>query len=50
MLEQFAPGGGEITVPGGVQEMFRCCTEEHGLVGNTGVTWTDRLDDFRGIF
>jgi len=35
---------GEITVPGGVQEMFRFCfrnkfrfcTEGHGLVGNIG--------------
>ena len=25
-----------ITVPGGVQEMFRCCTKGHGLVGNSG--------------
>ena len=24
--------GGEVTVPGGVQETFRCCTKGHGLV------------------
>ena len=23
-----------VTIPGGVQEMFRCYTEGHGLVGN----------------
>jgi len=28
-----AQGGGGVTVPGGVQQTFRCCIEEHGLVG-----------------
>jgi len=32
MLEWAAEGGGGVTVPGGVQETFRCCTEGHGLV------------------
>ena len=32
-LEQAAQGGGGITSPEGVQEMFRCCTNGHGLVG-----------------
>mgnify|MGYP001856419827 CR=1 FL=1 len=26
----------EVTIPGGVQEMFRCCTEGRGSVGNIG--------------
>ena len=33
VLEQAAQGGGGITSPEGVQEMFRCCTNGHGLVG-----------------
>jgi len=28
-----AQGGGGVTIPGGVQETFRCCTKGHGLVG-----------------
>ena len=35
MLEWAAQGGGGVTVSEGVQETFRCCTEGHGLVGNT---------------
>ena len=35
-LERNAQGDGGITVPRGVQEGFRCCTEGHGLVGNIG--------------
>ena len=34
-------GGGEVTVPGGVREMFTCCTEGHDLVGDR---WTVGLD------
>ena len=30
MLELAAQGGGGVTEPGGVQEMFRCCTEGLG--------------------
>ena len=50
MLEWAAQEGGEGTVPGEVQEMGRCGTKEHGLVGSTGSKWTVRLDDFRGVF
>jgi len=32
-LAQVAQGGGGVTIPGGVQETFRCCTKRHGLVG-----------------
>jgi len=33
VVEQAAQRGGGVTIPGGVQEVFRCCTEGHGLVG-----------------
>lgn len=33
MLEQAAREGGWVIVPGHVEETFRCCTKEHGLVG-----------------
>ena len=33
MLEQAAQGGGAVIISGGIQETFRCCTKEHGLVG-----------------
>lgn len=33
MLEQPAREGGGLTVPGGVQEMWKCSTEGYGLVG-----------------
>ena len=49
-LERTALGGGGVTVPGGVQEMFKCCTEGHGLVGNIGDRWTVGLGDLRGLF
>lgn len=29
----FAQGSGEVTVPGGIQEMSRCVTLGHGLLG-----------------
>ena len=45
-----AQGGGGVTIPGGVQEMFRCCTEGHALGGNTGGSWTVGQDDLRGPF
>jgi len=38
--EQAAQGGGVATVPGGVQEMWRCDTKELGLLGNIGGWWT----------
>ena len=33
MLEWAAQGSGGVTVPGSVQEKFRCGTEGHSLVG-----------------
>ena len=50
MLEWAAQGGGGITNPVGIQEMFRRCTEGHGLVGNTGGSWMVGLDDLGGLF
>ena len=50
MLKWAAQGGGEVTVPGGVPEMFRCGTERCGLVRNIGNRWTVGLDDLRGLF
>lgn len=35
----FAQGGSGVTAPRAVQEMFMCCTEECGLVGNVGDGW-----------
>ena len=35
-LEWDAQGGGGVTIPGGIQEMFRCCTKKYSLKGNTG--------------
>ncbi len=39
-----------VTVLGGVQEMFRCCTEGHGLVRNIGDRWIFGVDDLGGLF
>ena len=50
MLERAAKGGGGISVPGGVQETFRCCMEGCGLVGNVGDRWMVRQDDIGGIY
>ena len=36
-------------VSGGVPEMFKLCTEGHGLVRNSD-RWTVGLVDFRGLF
>ena len=44
-----AHGGGGVTVPGGVQEPFRCRTEGHGLVGNIGGRWMVGLDHPGGL-
>ena len=49
-MEQAVQGSGGVAVPGDVQETFRCSTEGHGLVRNTGNRWTVRLDDLRGLF
>jgi len=50
VLEQAAQGDGGVTIPGGVQETFRCCTEGHGLVGNIGDMWVVGQDDCGGLF
>ena len=50
MLEWTAQGGGGVTDPGGVEETFRCCTEGHGLVGNTGGRWMVGLHHLGGLF
>ena len=34
----------------GVEEMYRCCSEGHSLVGNIGDRWMVGLDDLRGFF
>jgi len=34
--EMGCPRSGGVTVPGDVQDTFRCCTEGHGLAGNIG--------------
>ena len=44
-----AQGGGEVTVPGGIQETSRCGTKELVLLGNTDGRWTVGLDDLRGL-
>ena len=38
------------SVPGGVQETFKCCTEGCGLVDNIGNRWAVGLDDLGGLF
>ena len=48
-LEKDVQGGGGVTIPGGVQGTYRCCTERHGLVGNIGDRWTVGLDDLGGL-
>lgn len=49
MLECAAQGGGEVTVPGSIQETSRCGTKELVLLGNTDGRWTAGLDDLRGL-
>ena len=49
-LDWAAQGGGGVTVSGGVQETFRCCTKEHSLVGDIGDRWMVGLDDLRELF
>jgi len=44
------PGGGGVTIPGGVQQAFRCCTEGRGLVGNTVDRWMVELADLGSLF
>ena len=44
-VSNFSQIGGGITVPGGLQDIFRFCTEGHSLVGTIGDRWTVGLDD-----
>jgi len=39
-----------ITAPGGVQELCRCGTDRHDLVGMIGGGWMIGLDDLRSLF
>jgi len=50
VLERSAQRGSGVTIPGGVQETLRCCTEGHGLVGIIGDRWMVGLEDLGGIF
>lgn len=50
MLKRVAQGGGRIIDPGGIQEMFRCFSEGHGLVEYIGDRWMDGLDDLSSLF
>lgn len=43
-------GGSYVIDPGGIQEMFGHCVEEHDLVGNTDDTQIVGLDDLRCLF
>jgi len=49
-LEGHAHRGDGVTIPGSVEETFRCFTEGHGLVGNTHDTQTVGLDVLGGLF
>jgi len=49
-LEWAAEGSGWVTVPEGVQEKFRSCTKQYGLVEHIGDRWTVRVDDPGGLF
>lgn len=50
MLERAAQGGAGVTIPGGIQGRFRCCTEGNGLEGNTDDMFTAGLDDLGSLF
>ena len=44
-----AQGGGGDSDPGGVQGIFRCCVEGHGLVRTIGDGWMVGLGDLVGL-
>jgi len=44
-----AQGGGGVTVPGDVQEVCRCDTEEHSVMDSISGKWTIGLDDLKGF-
>jgi len=50
VLERSAQRGSGVTIPGGVQETLRCCTEGHGLVGTLGDKLMVELDNLGGLF
>ena len=45
-----AQGDDLVTIPGGVQENFKCHTKGHGLVGNIDSRWTVGLGELGGLF
>ena len=49
-LKWAAQGHCGITVTGGAQETFRCCTQGCGLVGNIADRWTVGWDALGGLF
>lgn len=49
-LEWASQEGVWITIPGGIQEEFRCCTKEDGLEGNIVGMWMVRLDVLGVVF
>lgn len=48
-LEWAAQGSGGVTVPGDVQEVCRCDTEEHSVMDSISGKWTIGLDDLKGF-
>ena len=49
-LGQAAQGDGGVTIPGGVQKLWRCDTGGHGLGGQGGGGMMVGLDDLGGPF
>jgi len=50
VLKRAVQGGSRVTIPGGLQEMFRCCTEGHHLAGNISGRQTVGLDNIEDLF
>ena len=48
--DQAAQSGGGVTDAGGVQRVFGCCVEGHGLVRTIGDVQMVGLDDPVGLF
>ena len=49
-LQWAAQWGGGVTEPGGVQRVFGCCVEGHGLARTIGEGRMVGLDDPVGLF
>ena len=47
-LAQAAQGSQGVTIPGGVQEAWRCGTEGHSMHGGDGLMFG--IDDLRDLF